>query len=122
MLATFALAIPVFGAIGILSASFIMFFKKGDPISPLFFGASTLFTGLFFPTELLAEYEWVSQFLPLTFAAESSRLAMLGADWPVLLPEMAKLAAFGVVLVPLAVWAFRRALDRARRDGTLAHY
>ena len=118
----FFLSMLVFGAIGILSASFIMVFKKGDPISPLFFGASTLFAGLFFPVEMLGSAQWISKILPLTDAAETSRMGMLGASWEQLMPELAKLAAFALVLIPLAAWAFRHALDRARRDGTLAHY
>ena len=116
------LSMLVFGSLGILSASFVMVFKKGDPISPLFVGASTLLSGLFFPVELLGRWKWVSSILPLTHAAESSRLGMLGAGWVELLPALAKLAGFAVVLLPLAAWAFRHALRRARRDGTLAHY
>jgi ABC-2 type transport system permease protein len=118
----FLLSMVVFGAIGILSASFIMVFKKGDPISPLFFGASTLFSGLFFPTQMLGPLQWISKLMPLTYAAETSRLGMLGATWTELAPELAKLALFAAALIPTAAWAFRHALDRARRDGTLAHY
>jgi ABC-2 type transport system permease protein len=120
--ATFLLAMIVFGAMGILSASFIMVFKKGDPISGLLFGGSTLFAGLLFPTELLGKWEWISKLIPLTYSMESIRRATLGAGWEELGPHVLILGLYGVLFVPLATWAFRHAVERARRDGTLAHY
>lgn len=118
----FLLSMVVFGSVGVLSASFIMVFKKGDPISGLLFGGSTLFAGLFFPPEILGKLEWVSYFIPLRYSMESTRLAMLGASWSELETQMWMLLLFGAVFVPLATWAFRHAVERARRDGTLAHY
>jgi ABC-2 type transport system permease protein len=120
--ATLLLAMVVFGSMGILSASFIMVFKKGDPISGLLFGGSTLFAGLLFPVELLGEYEWISKIIPLTYSMEAIRRATLGAGWDELRPHVMMLALFAAVLLPVAVWGFRYAVERARRDGTLAHY
>ena len=118
----FLLSMIVFGSMGVLSASFVMVFKKGDPISGLLFGGSTLFAGLLFPTELLGELEWISKFIPLTYSMETSRRAMMGAGWDELASQFLMLALFASVLLPLATWAFRHAVERARRDGTLAHY
>ena len=121
-LAFFALSIVCFGALGILSASFVMIFKKGDPISILTLGTSTLFAGQWFPTEMLGRWQAVSKVLPLTWAIEGIRRASRGEGLSELWPELAILALFCAALVPTAAWAFRAALDRARRDGTLSHY
>lgn len=118
----FLLSMIVFGSLGILSASFIMVFKKGDPISGLAVAGSTLFSGLFFPTELLGDLEIVSRFIPLTYSIETTRKATLGGSWSELAPDVTMLALFAAVFLPLATWAFRHAIERARRDGTLAHY
>ena len=104
------------------SASFVMVFKKGDPISIVVLGSSTLFAGLFFPPQLLGRLEVVAHALPLTYAMEGVRRAATGDGLSVLWPELALLGLFTAVLVPLAAWAFGAALDRARRDGTLSHY
>lgn len=117
-----ALSVICFGAIGVLSASFVMVFKRGDPVSILVVGTSTLFAGLFFPPQLLGPLEIVSKFLPLTYAMEGVRLAAQGHGLGALAGELGMLALFCAVLVPLAAWAFRAALDRARRDGTLGQY
>jgi ABC-2 type transport system permease protein len=122
VLVVFALAIPCFGAIGLLSASFVLVFKKGDPISLLLLGTSTLFAGLFFPVELLGSLQAVSRVLPLTYATEGVRLAASGHGVRDLLPQVGMLAAFCAVLLPLSAFSFRSAVDRARRDGTVTHY
>ncbi|MDI9399174.1 MAG: hypothetical protein QM433_06475 [Euryarchaeota archaeon] len=44
------LTIVCFSSIGILLASFIMIFKRGDPINMLFMSTSELFVGVFFPS------------------------------------------------------------------------
>lgn len=116
------LSIPCFGAIGILSASFVIVFKKGDPISLLFLGTSTLFAGLLFPTSLLGPLEIVSRVLPLTHAMEGVRLAAQGQSISELRSEALVLLLFCAVLIPLAAWSFHAALTKARRDGTVTHY
>ena len=117
-----ALSIPCFAAIGILSASFVMVFKKGDPISLIFLGTSTLLSGLLFPTSLLGSFESISKALPLTYAMEGVRLAAQGRGISELWGQASILLGFCAVLVPLAAWSFRAAVDRARRDGTVTHY
>ena len=117
------LSIPCFGAIGILSASFVMVFKKGDPISLLFLGTSTFLAGLLFPTSILGPVgEAISRALPLTYAMEGVRLAAQGYGVRDLWPEASMLLLFCAGLIPLAAWSFRAAVDRARRDGTVTHY
>ena len=116
------LSIPCFAAIGILSASFVMVFKKGDPISLVFLGTSTLLSGLLFPTQILGALEPISKALPLTYAMEGVRRAAQGASVRELWPEASILMLFCAVLIPLAAWSFRAAVDRARRDGTVTHY
>src|ERR671928_1122164 len=43
----------VLASIGILSASFAMVFKRGDPFGPIIGTGSALFSGVFFPTQLI---------------------------------------------------------------------
>jgi ABC-2 type transport system permease protein len=51
------------------------------------------------------------------------RLSLLtGASWAELLPDLLVLTGFTVILFPLSLITFRWAVERARLDGTLAHY
>jgi ABC-2 type transport system permease protein len=50
------LTIICFGSIGIISASFIMVLKRGDPINMFFMSTSELFGGVLFPISILPEW------------------------------------------------------------------
>ena len=51
------------------------------------------------------------------------RLALLtGASWSTLAPDLLALLLFCVLLFPLSLVAFRYAVERARQEGSLAHY
>jgi ABC-2 type transport system permease protein len=67
--------------------------------------------------------QFFSKIVPVTYALRAMRLSLLtGASWAELLPDLLVLAGFTVVLFPLSLITFRWAVERARLDGTLAHY
>lgn len=45
-----------------------------------------------------------------------------GAGWNELAPDIGALLLFCVLLAPLSLLLFRYAVERARAEGTLAHY
>jgi hypothetical protein len=47
---------------------------------------------------------------------------LLGAGLGEVVSELVVLAVFAMVLLPLGLLAFRRALRQARRDGTLGQF
>lgn len=110
--------------IGILSASFIMVLKRGDPVSFMFSSLSTLLGGVYYPISVLPGWlRLAAQFFPLTHALEAMRRALLnGASLADLWRETAILAGFAVVLLPLSMVAFRQAVRLARRDGSLTQF
>lgn len=128
-----ALAIVAMGliaalAIGTLSASMKVLSKQGDPILFVYTFAVQIFSGVYFPVESLPEaIRWISWLLPHTYAIIALRGALLpsaeGAV-PVITPETALLALtlFSVVMFPLAIWLFGRALEYGRKLGVLSGY
>ena len=67
--------------------------------------------------------QWVARLLPISYALHGMRLALLtGARWAELLPDILTLILFCVILFPLSILTFRYAVERARRDGSLAQY
>jgi ABC-2 type transport system permease protein len=111
-------------SIGIISASFIMVFKKGDPISWLVTLSSGFFSGVFFPVEVLPKYlRAFSYFLPLTYSLKGLRHSILqGYTVGMLLPEITVLCAFCIILIPLSIKIFGYALRCAKISGSLTHY
>jgi ABC-2 type transport system permease protein len=119
-----ALTILAFSGIGILSASFILYLKRGDPITYLVSSVSALLGGVFYPPEDMPAYlgGW-SRLLPITYSLRALRGALLrGSSFPDLLPDILALALFAAVLLPLGIVAFRFAVRKARREGSLVQY
>ena len=123
LLTTFVLA-----CLGILSASFAMVFKRGDPFG-IFIGAgSALFSGVFFPTQLLREYAGptlgrISLLFPATYGLDGIRQVLLeGHGLSEVSRPLISLLCFLALLLPFSLWVFGRAVKRAKREGSLIQY
>jgi ABC-2 type transport system permease protein len=118
------LAIVVFSGLGILSASFIMVFKRGSPIGWVFGWLSWLLGGVLYPVTVMPEWlRGISVLLPITYAIEGMRTALLRpASWAELWKSFGPLLLFALIIVPLSLASFQYATRRARITGTLAQY
>lgn len=118
------LSIASFTGIGVLSAALVLIVKKGDPVALILNGASSLLAGVFYPVTVLPNWlEPVSQVLPLTYALDAMRLAMLqGHSIYELRNDIYILLLFTFVLTPISFLVFRRALKRAKKEGSLIQY
>lgn len=113
-----------FASFGLLSASFVMVFKRGDPIGLLLGGVSTLLGGVFFPVSALPDWlQSVAWCLPITHGVDGIRSVLLrGAGVDEILTSLLALSAFAALGVPLGLLCFHRAVRRAQREGTLLHF
>jgi ABC-2 type transport system permease protein len=120
----FVVSLSAFSSIGILSATFTLVFKRGDPLLWFFGSLSWLLGGVFYPLEVLPEFlQRIAQLLPITHALEGMRAALLsGAAVVELLPQIETLALFGLVGLPISLIGFSLGVRRARVTGTLSHY
>ncbi len=118
------LTILSFSGLGILSASVIMVFKKGNPVEWILNSLEGLVGGVYFPVSVLpGVLQVVSRFLPITYAVRGMELAVFrGYSLLQLKTEIGALCLFTVFFLPLSLWTFRSSLDRARREGTLSQY
>ena len=114
----------VLASLGILSASFAMVFKRGDPFAMFLGTGSALFSGVFFPTQLLGGgFSRVSRALPPTYGLDGIRGVLIeGRTFREVSGSVFTLAVFLAVLLPFSVWVFSRAVRRAKREGSLIQY
>lgn len=114
----------VLACIGILSASFAMVFKRGDPFGILLGTGSALFSGVFFPTQLLGDkFGKVSRALPPTYGLDGIRRVLIeGQGLAQVREPLTVLFLFLLVLLPFSLWVFGRAVRRAKREGSLIQY
>ncbi|MBN2659491.1 MAG: ABC transporter permease [Spirochaetales bacterium] len=121
------LLILTFGAfisVGLVSASFTLVFKQGNPINA-FFGASSYFLGgLLFPVEVMPRgIQWISKMLPLTHASRTVReILLVGPQDRRIVPSLLFLLIFTALVGPLSLYIFHHALKRAKKDGSLVQY
>jgi len=111
-------------SIGILSASFIMVFKKGDPLNWIFSSISWLLSGVYYPVSILPDWlQKFSYYIPVTHSLEGMRLALLqGYSSEKLLPSIIPLVIFSSVMIPASLWVFSRAVKKAKINGSLTQY
>ena len=126
-LAFLLLTTVVLSCLGILSASFEMVFKRGDPFGIFLGTGSALFSGVFFPTQLIRDYAGgvanVSRILPPTYGLDGIRRVLIeGQGFAQVRDPLVILLGFLAVLLPLSLWVFGRAVRRAKRDGSLIQY
>lgn len=122
------LTTTVLACLGILSASFAMVFKRGDPFGIFLGTGSALFSGVFFPTQLLTQYAGstvssISRVLPPTYGLDGIRRVLLeGQGFYQVREPFIMLLIFLGVLLPFSLWVFGRAVRRAKREGSLIQY
>jgi len=113
-----------FTGLGILSASYMLLFKRGNPAKWLLLGASSVLGGMMYPVSVLPHaLRIISRLLPVTYSLEGLRSAVLaGAGFGILWPSIRALLLFAVVLLPVSFAVFSWALRRTRITGTLTHF
>jgi ABC-2 type transport system permease protein len=124
ILLIFFLSIMSFSSLGIISSSFVMIFKRGDPVNWLVSSSFELLGGIYYPISILpAPLKAISHLLPITYALRALRGVLLaGYSFSQIKTEMLALVAFAVVLFPLSIILFEFALKWAKRDGSLSQY
>jgi ABC-2 type transport system permease protein len=107
--------------LGLLAGALVVVLKRGEALATMAIFAMTLLSGSVFPISSLPDWlEPVGRILPLRFAYDGVRAALFQGDgWGM---DALVLLGFGLVMLPLAVLVFGRALRRAARQGSLGQY
>lgn len=123
-LAIGAVSLSALSAWGVLSAAFMLLFKRADPLSWLVDVTIFLLAGVYFPISLLPFWLQVPAYLlPLSYSLEALRLALMrGQHIGDLAGYVGILLIFNAALIPISLLAFRSALVRVKRSGSLGHY
>jgi ABC-2 type transport system permease protein len=118
------LTITSFSSLGILSASFIMVFKRGNPLGWVISTMEGLLGGVYFPITILPVWlQFLAKFFPITYAIRAIELAVYrGYSLLQLAKEIGFLLAFSIILLPLSLALFKYGLKKARQDGSLTQY
>lgn len=124
LLAVMALTLVNFLALGILASGVLLVFQRGEPVTPFVGGLFTLLGGVFFPPEMLPSWlEGLSRLIPLPYALDAFRAVLQrGAGLRGVGGDLAVLAGFAAVLLPLSWISLAAGLGLAKRHGLLGRY
>jgi ABC-2 type transport system permease protein len=112
-----AAAAPAMAAVGIVLAAVSLLLDRGDVVGRFAAFGLGFLSGAYFPVgELVRPLRLLSDLLPTRVALDGQRAALDGGSW---WPAVARLAAFDLVMLPLAMVIFGAALGWARRRGRL---
>jgi len=117
-------SVLAFSGLGILSASYLLIFKRGNPVNWAILGLSSVVGGMMYPVSVLPVWlQHVARLIPVTYSLEGMRAAILGhASTRELLPSIAGLVLFAAILLPISFAIFSWALRRTKITGTLIHF
>jgi len=120
----FVLCLVAFASMGLIAASLLLVFQKGEPVTPFVGALLALIGNIFFPVDVLpGALVIVAKLLPLPYAVDGLRGLLLEGDGLAeAAPTLGILALFCIVLFPLAYASFTFSLRFARRMGLLSRY
>jgi ABC-2 type transport system permease protein len=117
-------SVLAFSGLGILSASYLLIFKRGNPVNWAILGLSSVVGGMMYPISILPVWlQRIARFIPVTYSLEGMRAAILGhAPTRDLVPSIVGLLLFAAILLPASFAIFSWALRRTKITGTLTHF
>ena len=120
----FLLSIGVFSSFGVISSSFIMIFKRGDPVNFFMGNLMGLFGEVYYPVSVLPAFlRVISFFVPLMYALRGIRACLFSsAGFSEIAPYLKILALFFIILFPVSIFFYKWALARAKKEGTISLY
>src|SRR5262249_5281534 len=118
------LSLGIAMALGIAAAAIQVSFQKGSAVLWMLSTGVWFLSGAMFPVESLPHpLVVIAQVIPLTYAIEGLRMALLqGRTVVAMAATLITLGGFCGVLIPLSYWGLSLSLRRARQNGTLSFY
>ncbi|WP_129408288.1 ABC transporter permease [Marinitoga lauensis] len=110
--------------IGLLSAGFIVITKKGDPISWIYSFLTGMFSGIYYPVEILPKWlRGISYILPTTYAMDGLRKTLIkGYSLYQIKEDIIILIIMTIIILPIGIYWFKNSFDKARKYGTISQY
>lgn len=116
--------IPFVWGLGVASAAATLTFRRGGGGLGFVVSIATLGSGAYFPLSVLPGWiQRVAAYNPVAIAVSSMRGALLGGDgWADVWPAVLRLVPMSILAMICGAVAFRAAIARERRRGTLGLY
>lgn len=107
------------GSLGIIFASFILYFKKGELIAWSGIILSGFLSGVYFPIKVFPPIlQKIAHFIPLTYILRALRLSLLSnQSLHLLRNDVIILSLFCIILFPVSLAIFRLSIKKTMTEG-----
>jgi ABC-2 type transport system permease protein len=123
-LVVFSAFVPFVWGLGLVGAGATLTFRRGGGLATAAMSVLALVSGAFFPLALMPGWlQTLAEVNPFAIAIEAIREALIGgAGWSAVRPDVLLLIPLSVFALGAGAFAFRAALRREHRRGTLGLY
>ena len=123
-LVVLAAFVPFVWGLGLIGAAATVTFRRGAGLAAAGMSLLALVSGAFFPLALLPGWlQTLAEVNPVAITIEAMREALIGgAGWGAVRPDALLLMPLSAFAVVVGAFAFRAALQREHRRGTLGLY
>lgn len=110
--------------IGLIAASYTLFFFKVGPVPILFLSFSIFFGSAYFPVDFLPySMQVLSNLTTLTPALENFRMITSdNFDLTIFITNLGKIIFISSVFVVISIFSLKTSLTHAKKNGTYLHY
>lgn len=110
--------------IGMIVGGLTLIYKQIGSLVGLVTTFLMFLSGIYFPIEVLPSFlKTVAQYVPLTYALHSMRLALLqDASFMLVIKPIIDLAILSAISILIGYLIFDYAIEKARKDGSLGQY
>lgn len=112
--------------IGFAAAGTVIVLKRGEPIVFMFSVFTQFFSGVLYPLNVVPQALLpIAYFLPYTYALHALRLSLgggVGLLSPPILTDFLAMIVWTIVSIPIGIWIFTKAVNHARRTGSMTYY
>jgi len=118
------LGVAVMWGLGMISAGIQVITKRWDPVTWFLTMLGGLFSGVWFPYQLLPEpLQYVSLILPQTYILEMLRRAMLRAEpLTLMMDQLIPLVLSALIIVSIGYFIYMKSIEYAKERGTVGEY
>jgi ABC-2 type transport system permease protein len=123
-MAVFAAFLPFVWGLGLVAAASVLTFRRGGGLAAAAMSGLALVSGAFFPLALLPGWiQTLAAVNPVAIALDAIREALIGgAGWSEIAPQIRVILPLSALAALCGAAAFRAALAREHRHGTLGLY
>lgn len=123
MILSILLTYVISTGISLLAGSYVIYFKKGDPINSIVLGMSSIFSGILYPVAVLPEWgKFLSLLIPITYPVELLRTVFITNDYSNFYNYLLVFLVYSILLFSMGYSVLKFSIKRAIKNGNIINY